>query len=271
MKLYAPKELSETTGSMMLLYGDTGVGKSVTTIQTAPDPIIYIMAEGRDVTKMLLAANRPDVKIKFGFYTTWDDMMETVANPENFKGARTLVIDSLTHLISICLSDEILVESFDALDKKKEQEKKLTMQVKMSQESYGTLAGHMLRFTNLITKLTQDGLVVVCIARTESNPKFNRALSGSPALKGQEYGKHMQGFFDYIGYIEQRIEDEGVAYPPYVSFESDGSFMAKWCGLMPKNGVYRKPLDIAKIVEISAGKKVKKEKKGGGEESKQEE
>jgi len=178
--------------------------------------------------------------------------MDTVNNREFFKPFKTIVIDSLSHLMSIGLSDEILEESYDAMDKKKV-DKELTMRVKMSMEGYGTLAGQMLRFTNAITKLSQDGHVVICLARTEQSPKFNRALQGAPALKGQEYSKHMQGFFDFIGLVEQRVEDGAITYPPSVSFESDGSFMAKWTGLMPQGGVYKRVLHIEKVLQVAHG------------------
>jgi hypothetical protein len=255
MKLYSPKELTGTSGDMMLLYGESGVGKSVTAIQTSPDPIIYIMAEGRDVLKMLTAAQRPNVDIRFGFYSTWDDLMAMVVDAKNFEGAKTIIIDSLTHIMSICLSDEILEESYDATDKKK-MEKELTMRVKMSLEGYGTLGGQMLRLTNALTKLSQAGHVVICIARVEQNPKFNRALAAAPALKGKEYSKYFQGFFDFIGYMEPRIADGVVVYPPAVSFQDDGSYMSKWTGVMPASGVYKKTLHIAKILKVAHGEKV---------------
>jgi hypothetical protein len=261
MKLYSPKELTGTSGDMILLYGESGVGKSVTSIQTSPDPIVYIMAEGRDVLKMLTAAQRHDVKIKFGFYSTWDDLMDVVTHPENFVGARTIIIDSLTHIMSICLSDEIMEESYDAADKKKT-EKELTMRVKMSLEGYGTLGGQMLRLTSALTKLSQQGHVVTCIARVEQNPKFNRALSAAPALKGKEYSKYFQGFFDFIGYIEPRVEDGMVIYPPLVSFQDDGSYMSKWTGLMPKGGVYRRVCNIEKILKVAHGETVNGNGKG---------
>jgi hypothetical protein len=261
MKLYTPNELTNIAGDMMLIYSDSGVGKSVTSIQTAPDPIIYIMAEGRDVTKMLAAAKRPDVKIKFGFYTDFEDLMETVLNMEFFKGARSVVVDSLTHIMGISLSDEILDESYEALDDKKKIEKSLTMRVKMSQEGYGTLGGQMLRLTNALTKLSLQGITVICIARSESAPKFNRALAAAPALKGKEYLKYFAGFFDFIGYCEPRIIDAHVVYPPAVSFQDDGSFMSKWTGIMPDNGVYKKPLHIARILDVAHGKGKSQDKK----------
>ena len=257
MDLYKPQDLVGSEGDMMLIYSDSGVGKSVTTIQTAPDPIIYIMAEGRDVTKMLAAAQRPDVKIKFGFYTTFDDLIETVLQDSFFEGAKSVVLDSLTHIIGINLSDEIVEESFDAMDKSKI-DKTLTMRVKMSQEGYGTLGSQMLRLTNALALLSQQGKVVVCTARSESAPKFNRSLAAAPALKGREYAKYFAGFFDFIGYCEPRIIDGAIKYPPLVSFQDDGSFMSKWTGIMPEGGVFRRVLNIEKILSVAHGKGVKK-------------
>lgn len=267
MKLYSPKELVGSSGDMMLLYSESGVGKSVTAIQTAPDPIIYIMAEGRDVLKMLTAANRPDVKIKFGFYSTWDDLMEMVVNPDNFKGAKTVVIDSLTHIMSICLSDEILEESYTSQDEKRKIEKELTMRVKMSQEGYGTLGGQMLRLTNALTQLSHAGMIVVCIAREQQNPKFNRDLAAAPALKGKMYSESFAGFFDFIGLMEPRVIDGIIHYPPYVSFQGDGSFMCKWTGVMPNSGVYKKVLNIEKILKVAHGLQVNGN--SGGKEEQQ--
>lgn len=255
MKLYSPSELTESSGDMVLLYGESGVGKSVTAIQTAPDPIVYLMCEGRDCLKMLSASKRPDVKIKFGMYETFDDLMEMVSDVGNFEGANTIVVDSLTHIMSICLSDEILDESYEAMSaKEKLGGKELTMRVKMSQEGYGTLSGQMLRLTAALTRLSQSGKEVICIARVEQSPKWNRSLSAAPALKGKEYSKYFTGFFDFIGLLEPNIKDGQVVYPPLVSFQNDGSYVSKWTGLMPEGGVYQKVLDIEKILDIAKGK-----------------
>jgi hypothetical protein len=127
------------------------------------------------------------------------------------------------------------------------------MRAKMSQEGYGTLGSSMLRFTQALAKLSQQGRTIVCLARTESNPKYNRNYSTGPALKGQEYSKHFAGFFDFIGLVEQRSKDDKVVYPPAVSFESDGSFLAKWTGITPEGGVANRILNISKILKASHG------------------
>ena len=254
MKIQKYNELPERTGDVMMLYGSAGVGKSVTTIQTCDLPALYIMTEPRDVKKFVLASGREEAKteIDFTFYDGFDGLIEFVCDESNFTKYRTIVLDSISHLIAINLSDEILDESYDS-SAKKSADKPLTMRAKMSQEGYGTLGSSMLRFTNAIAKLSQDGKTIICLARTESNPKYNRSYSEGPALKGQEYSKHFAGFFDFLGLVESRSLDGKVIYPPAVSFESDGSFLAKWTGVTPKGGVANRILNVSKILMASHG------------------
>jgi hypothetical protein len=260
MRIMKSSELSERSGDLMLLYGETGVGKSVSALQTAPLPILYVMSEPRDVSKFLIASGRQPVQdqIDFTEYTVWDEMMEFVNNPENFKPYQSVIIDSISHMIAINLAIEIEDESFLAMDEKKRKEKSLVFQTKMSQEGYGTLAAQMLRFTNAVSRLAQQGKTVILLARQDQNPKFNRSLSAGPTLKGQEYAKHMPGFCDFIGLVEPRMgtDKDGndiVLYPPFVSFEPTGSYMAKWTGLMPTSGATRKILNIEMILKAARG------------------
>jgi hypothetical protein len=254
MKIQGYNELPERTGDVMMIYGEAGVGKSVSTIQTAELPMLYIMTEPRDVKKFVLASGRAEAKeqVDFTFYDGFDGLIEFVCDESAFGKYRTIVLDSISHLIAINLSDEILDESYDS-SAKKSADKPLTMRAKMSQEGYGTLGSSMLRFTQALAKLSQQGRTIVCLARTESNPKYNRNYSTGPALKGQEYSKHFAGFFDFIGLVEQRSKDDKVVYPPAVSFESDGSFLAKWTGITPEGGVANRILNISKILKASHG------------------
>lgn len=260
MKIRKGTELmseGKAKGDLMFLYGESGVGKSVSALQSSPLPILYIMSEPRDVTKFLIAADRKDStdKIDFTFYTNWDEMMEFVNKCENFEPYQTIIVDSISHLIAINLSIEIEDENFAVMDEKKKAEKGLTFQTKMSQEGYGTLAAQMLRFTNATSRLAMKGKTVVFLARQDQNPKFNRALSAGPTLKGQEYAKHFAGFCDFIGFVEPRIDDStGLnVYPPVVSFEPTGSYMAKWTGAYPPGGATKKVLNIEMILKAARG------------------
>lgn len=255
MKIKGYKDLPGRTGDVMMLYGEAGVGKSVSTIQTADLPMLYIMTEPRDVKKFVLASGREEAKtqVDFTFYNGFDELIEFVCDEAQFEKYRSIVLDSVSHLIAINLSDEILDESYESSIKKKTEDKPLTMRAKMSQEGYGTLGSSMLRFTQAFAKLSQMGKTIMFLARTESNPKYNRSYSVGPALKGQEYSKHFPGFFDFIGLVEQRSVDGRVVYPPAVSFESDGSFVAKWTGMTPAGGTANRVLNISKILKASHG------------------
>jgi hypothetical protein len=163
----------------MMIYGEAGVGKSVSTIQTADLPMIYIMTEPRDVKKFVIASGRAEAKeqVDFAFYEGYEGLIEFVCDESAFEKYKTIVLDSISHLIAINLSDEILDESYESANKKKSEDKPLTMRAKMSQEGYGTLGSSMLRFTQALAKLSQQGRTIVCLARTESNPKYNRNYS----------------------------------------------------------------------------------------------
>lgn len=250
MKLYNPNELDQeynSTGFLMLLYGATGVGKSVSTMQSAPDPILYLMTESRDPRKFLKEAGRPGVKIKFAFYEKWDELLEFFANTDNFAPYKTVVIDSLTFLSTgMCI--EIEDESWDAVDAKTKSKKPIVMRTKMSQEGYGGLASSMLRFTKLCGELTKQGKVVICLALMEENPNYKRELQAGPSLDGKKYPRNMGGFFDMIGMVVGRTDANGEnVYPPGIVFSGDETFMHKKYGNVSKS-----IFDIKRILEKAA-------------------
>lgn len=251
MKLFLPDELPGNPGDIMLLYGETGVGKSVTCLQTAPDPIVHFMTESRDPRKFLIAAQRPDLRVKFGFYENWDDTISFFSDPKNTAKARTIIIDSITFLSNVQLVGEITEETFEALDEKEKKEKGLIKATKMSMEGWGGLSGQLQRFTNIVSKLSQDGKIIIFLALLEENPRFNRSLAAGPALKGKDFPKVLPGFCDFIGMVEPRLDgNSDPIFPPRVRFQSDGTFMAKWTGVQVKA---QGPLHIQKILELAHG------------------
>jgi len=247
-------------GAVILLYGDAGHGKSVTTLQTCELPCMYIMTEPRDTKTFAAAAQRPELyepgMLDVAVYTQWQDAVDFL-HDYDFSRYKTIVLDSISHLIGIELSTELENEGYEALSSKKkgEIEKSLTMRSKLSQEGFGALGREMLRFTNSLSRFSLEGKVVVLLARLEQNPKFNRALSAGPAVMGKEFVKHLPGFCDYIGLVEPRIDRNTGKnlYPPKVSFEGDGTYMAKWTGVTPEGGVAGKVLHITKILQVSRG------------------
>ena len=253
MKLFKPQDLEDSGGDIILLYGETGVGKSVSVIQSAEEPIFYFLTEPRQPAKFLQAANRPNVDIDFSFYENWEDMMDFFSDPGNFTRYKTIVIDSLSFLSNVNLSEELSVEAFDARTVKEKNEKPLTSRTKLNIESYGAMAGQMMRFTNLVSKFSQLGKTVILIALLENNPKFNRDLTGGPSLTGKSYPKSLPGFCDFIALIEPRIDEKTglTKFPPLAIFNSENSFMSKWTGYP---GPGRGPLDIQKILAKAHGR-----------------
>jgi hypothetical protein len=254
MKLQAYKDIKSTQGTLSLWYGTSGAGKTSTLLQTCEDPIVYLNSEDRSIETTLAAINRSDIRLKVGRYEGFNDFIDGLADVEQFKGAKSIIVDSLTHLMNIHVQDELLAESYEALDKKKNVEKELILRSKMSLESYGAMAVMMKRIMNLLQKLTQLGYDVHCTARLESAPKWDRSLAAAPALAGKEFARDFVGYFDFIGLILDNVDANGdVRYPPLVSCQTDGSYLAKWTGCMVMGGVIRKPFNVAKMLLASRG------------------
>ena len=263
MELRPYKDIKELQGNCHLYYGKSGVGKTATILQTAEDPIAYLTAEGRKISTTLAAINRPKLRLKVAIYNGWQDMLEFLSDTSNFQGAKSIVIDSMTHLMGIHLADEILLESYEGMAADKKTVKELTQQAKMSEEGYGTLSRMMLRLMKLTGRLCDAGYDVIYTARDEDRPKYNRELTCGPALMGKDFSKQMKGYFDFIGLVESRFRDKDgdinfdgngeIVYPPVVSCDDAGEYLSKWTGVKPLGGVIRKPFNIMKMLEIANG------------------
>jgi len=272
LQLINYKNIEETQGNLMLVYAIAGGHKTCTCLQTAEDPIVYLTAEGRKIKTSVLPINRPELRMKVGIYSAFDDLIDIIYTKERFEGARTIILDSLTHLMLVHLSQEILSENWASKSEKEkdEIEKQLTMQVKLSEESYGTLAQQMNRLMRGLQFLTMSGFDVVCTARLSDRPKWNRSLSAAPALMGKEFSKSMDGFFDFIGYIEPWVAPElkegevaptiGAStadtwkyYAPLVSWNPNDDYMAKWTGVMPPKGIVKRKFHVQKTFQEANG------------------
>jgi len=248
LKILSKAEVAQN-GRFMMLYGPTGVGKTTSILQTAPDPLVYIGSEPRALNPSLDAAGRSDLDIDVAVYEDWAGLIAFVANPKNFERHATVVVDSYSHLMSVGLSIEIEDQAFEAREAKEKLVKPLASQTKLTQEGYGALSSLMFRLTAALGKLSRAGKIVIVTALLQESPKWNRELAAAPALKGREFPVNMPGFFDLIGLVEPRTDGEGkVIYPPRVRFQSpDDSFVAKWTGVGNKT---QGPLDISKILSL---------------------
>jgi len=246
MKVIDSKDISKS-GYMMLIYGETGSGKTCSSIQTAPMPILYLQTEARSLRPSIEAAGRKDINLKVAEYTKFMELIEFLADEKNTEPYNTIILDSLTHLSTIGLSNELTDEAFEARSEKEKMVKQLSSRTKMSQEAYGALSANLFRLMSVLGNISRRGKVVICLCLLSENPKWNRELAAAPTLKGKEFPNSMPGFFDLIGRLQTRIdENDNIVYPPYVYFKSiDDSFMAKFTGVGNKTeGVY----NVEKIV-----------------------
>jgi len=257
MKLFKPKQLQDS-GIFMWLYGDSGVGKSTSVLQSSPQPMLYIMGERRNPKRFLHAAGLDEsADIDFTFYDTVGEFIEFLGNHKNLERYKSVVVDGVTHLMNVQLASEIAGEALDArmADKNKKVDRPLIEGSKLSLEGYGSLSNLMFRIMTLLGKLSDEaGKVVVLISLLQENPRWNRDLEAGPCLAGKDFGKNMPGFPDLIGVVrrqfvlDEKTGEKVTVYPPNVSFEGDG-FLCKWTGapLKAKAG----PLNVQKIVDLT--------------------
>jgi hypothetical protein len=269
MRFVNYKKLQEDQGNLLLAWGPSGVGKSASTIQTSPDPIVYLTAEKRKVNTTIKAINRPDLKMLVGVYEGFEDCIETVFDIKRFEGAKTVILESLTHLMAAQLSFEILDENYnDKTDAERDLIiKELTSRVKMTKEGFGSLSGNMLRLMNGLQALAMAGYDVVCTARSAERPKYNKEVGYGPALSGQQFGNVLPGYFDFICMLESPEHKEDDQLPswdssletlwkyhaPLASFDKNETYLAKWTGPYPPKGVIKRRYNVKKIFEEANG------------------
>jgi len=252
MKLKSMKEVMAQSGRMIMIYGETGCGKTTSILQSAPNPIYYIQTEPRSLKPSIEAADRSDLKLFVAQYENFDDLLEFVSKAENFEKFNTVVIDGFTHLTNVALLLEIAQESFEAKKEKDQLIKPLINKTKLSMEGYGGLSGNMFRLSNCLMNLSaQYGKVVIVTALLTEHPKYDRELVAAPALKGREYPDAMPEFFDLIGLVRRRYKDGKPVYPPAVYFESpDNSYLCKYTGRKKNpNKLAMGPLNFSKILK----------------------
>jgi hypothetical protein len=247
---------------MILFYGPEGVGKSVSVLLSAPDPICMIQAENRGLepTMEVVRSLRPNLDLDIAYYENFNDTMEYI-NRGDLSRYKTIMGDSLTDLMAVKLPIEIRDEAWEAKAEKEKKEKVLISQSKLTKEDYGGIGDWTIRLTNALAYHAREGKYVILLARLDHNPSWGLSYEYAPTLKGKEYGKHFGGMFDLIGIVSSRTKEvngeQVIVYPPRVNFESGGNFMAKWTGIGDKKSG---PLDLSKILKVEVVSKEEEKK-----------
>jgi hypothetical protein len=252
MKEIKEQEMAER----FVIYGETGVGKTLSCLLSMPEPILCIYTEPRNPYLTLQAVNKK-VDVKFIMPENFNDFFEFLAEEtsKNNWDYNSVLIDSFSYLMNSILASDIEKETYESGTWQKGLDRPLINQTRRDEAGYGSSARWMMRVSNLLGKYSQAGVVVCCVAQLQENPKWNQTLYASPNFEGRMFNLNFSAYFDMIGLVESRTDKEGnIVYPPKVSFEGEG-FVAKWTGRKPrdKNGNIRPaifPLDIQKILAV---------------------
>ena len=255
-----PRKISDYSenGKMILIYGDTSVGKSTSIFATAPQPIAYLETENRSPLSSLAACGRKDVDVDLFEYSEWPEVLEFLDTQSNFVRHKTIAVDSITHLMNIQLSGELEDEACAAKDDEGRMVKPLISSVKLSMEGYGAISTQMVRFMKKLAILRKSGKLVIITALLDQNPRWDKTLSAGPSLKGKEFPPMLPGFCDLIGLVKHNLAKDGkIQYPPLVYFESpEQDFLAKFTGVKPEGtSVMAGPLNFESILKLTSAKK----------------
>jgi len=236
-------------GLFCMLYGVAGVGKTWNCLKTLPKKICYMPSEPRGYRRTTDAIGLKDSDAELITWEGIEDLLEFLTVVENFDPYKSVFFDSLTYTMNQDLTREVTKESYDA---KGNVDKPIESQMKLSMPGRGLVNTATFRILGALANIAAYGKTVVLTCLEQSNPKWDRTLSGGPVLSGKEVPNNFDGFFDLIGRVYPHTDKDGqLSYPPAVSFASTGDYTAKATGDMGKK-VW--PLNFEKILQTNKQK-----------------
>lgn len=123
------------------------------------------------------------------------------------------------------------------------------------QPAYGAIGQHASDICKALGRISQMGIIVVCIFQGEEDPKWNRDLAVGPSFPGKQFLISAKSYFDLIGLLVTRIgEDNMPIFPPIIKFGPTGQgFMCGYTGKSRK--LLEVPCDFSKIIDGTEGGK----------------
>jgi len=224
----------DESGALWLIYGGWGVGKTHS-FGTLPGRTMIILAEMKNINRVLNYAKgnyklyplmvEDDGKLR---YRTFDEfmgqmndwLMEANAGEKPFDN---LCIDSLSELQSIygeAIEDQTHAKRVESGQRSEQ----MIDRYKKELAGFGVLNSAMGRTTKMLQRFTWYGINVIC---TAGIPDGGEWAEIKPYLIGKEYPSLLSGYFDFIGNVVEKGEDD--PYPPKVRFLPHPKIRAK-CG-----------------------------------------
>ena len=249
-------DANESGGCFIMSYGESGKGQTVSTLKSAPRRVMCAYTEPRDVRRTCkgnvdLGEMVGEKKaFKIGNPTGFRDLKSFINEGAEILAAnyKTFIVDTIDFFMNVELLGAIKKETFK--DGTFKSDRELANELRTDPQGYAGLSSQMIEFCKTCKAMTARGMVVIFLAHETENPKWNMELKLGPSFAGKEFGKNFKGFFDLIGYVESRYDDDGKKiFPPLISFDegNDRGYLAKWSG--PRLDSYTMPLDWAEILK----------------------
>ncbi len=266
------KDLATRKGRFLCLYSRPKVGKTVSTLQSAIDPILWFTTEPRYFQASIDAADRPSLKITtaihegyvdtIGFFHNPDKALDKANSEYDMSEFATIFMDGMSYFQNIIMPGEIQQEDFAGeTDNAKKTIKRLT---KITQPQQGQGNQAIFRVMKLLADYVARNKTVIVSCLEMDRPKYDREFEAGPSLSGKQVPDNFSGFFDLIGRVFSRLEfselygEESLPkgwdskhYPPWISFDETRGFLAGYTG---GKGKKEGPLHWGKILGNIEGK-----------------
>ena len=261
------EDLTSHGGVCCCEYGISGVGKTVTTLISAPDPILWLTTEQRKFALSVAAAKkkRPKLKYSLAINTDFMSLIDFLDNPDKkleevgskylYDDFKTIFFDGLSYFQNVVMPGEIQKADTDTMDKRT-----LRSMTRVNLGQTGDSNQAIFRVMRLLKGYVGDGKVVIVSCLEMERPKYDQEFEAGPALGGKQVPDNFPGFFDYIGRVMIRYDkNDKKVYPPLISFDEGQGFLAKYTGIEDKR---EGPMNWSKILGSTEGKEKKVEKEG---------
>lgn len=254
MEFVEHADIKSGKGRVILLYGDTGNGKTVGAIGTTQTPTLVISGERRNfalplefvmTSPEMKPRTRPDLVLRLAKPDAGiEDLIRFLCTPTNFRAEptkeapnppnffKTVVLDGFSHFLGVTTMREVADHSFSKLSKVEQLKNSLTATAKLDWDGWAAVADQGLRVFDALTVLSDRGHVVVVTCLGVDRPKYDRALAYGPLLPGKLLPQYVPGSCDVIGRVSARRTAAGaLVWPPQVDMVSpENDFTAKMTG-----------------------------------------
>jgi len=246
-------------GCICVVFGPTGVGKTVSALKTLKPPIFVINTEPRDLMRALIASEinfklinpkhavAAEGDLCYCDFTNWDSARHFMTSFD-FSNYCSILLDGGTEL-SKHSANAVLDNKVNELTDEKRENISIMDESTLDWPAYYRLANQMDRMISPLTRWAQRGkFIVFNVLLADEKNEWKQSFEGKPMFVGGKFGKELPGKVDLIGMATRRykkileLDDDGnpkldennkpkvkldennkpktkLVYPPWIQFE----------------------------------------------------